>query len=53
MSKKFDKRIAFVREAINRKLTENVKLANDWYINSKAAKIDNESALRQFKEWLS
>ena len=53
MGKRFDKRIAFVRNALNRKLTNNVKLANDWYINNHADKLDMEDALQRFAEWLS
>ena len=53
MSKKsFDKRIAFITSAINLKLTTNATLANEWYISHKASKIENEEALRRFKEWL-
>lgn len=51
--KSFDKRIAFVRSALNAKITDNAKLANDWYVSNKAAKLPNEEALRLFKEWLT
>jgi hypothetical protein len=54
MSKKsFDKRIAFITAALNAKLVTNANIANEWYINNKAAKLDNDEALRRFKEWLS
>jgi hypothetical protein len=52
MSKKFDKRIAFVRSALNLKLTDNVKLANEWYVANGCAKLDNTEALRRFAAWL-
>lgn len=53
MTKKFDKRIHFITQALNRNLTTNAGLANEWYISNKAAKLDNEEALRRFAEWLT
>lgn len=53
MSKKTtDKRLHFIAQALNRRLTENADLANKWYISNKAEKISNEDALKKFKEWL-
>ena len=52
-NKSFDKRIAFIALVLNQGFTDNVKLANEWYVNNKAKKLDNAEALRRFKEWLS
>lgn len=50
--KSTDKRLYFVAQALNRKLTDNANLANEWYINNKAGKLDAEEALRQLNAWL-
>ncbi len=51
--KSFDKRIAFVRQVLIEKITDNVKLANSWYCNNKAKNISNNEAISKFKEWLT
>lgn len=52
--KSFDKRIAFVAQACKiDTFRVSVQIANDWYINNNAKKLNNEEALRRFKEWLS
>lgn len=51
--KSTDKRLRFIAQALNAKLTENANLANEWYINNKVDKISNEEALLKFKEWLA
>ena len=51
--KSFDKRLHFIAQAMNRKLTDNANLANEWYISNGGAKIETEEALRRFAEWLA
>lgn len=54
MSKKStDKRLHFIAQCLNQRITENANLANAWYINNKADRISTEEALRRFKEWLA
>lgn len=50
---RFDKRIWFVGKACEiDQFRVSVQIANDWYINNKGKDMDNEEALRRFKEWL-
>ena len=54
MSKKStDKRLHFIAQALNQRITDNANLANEWYISNGADKISNEEALRKFKEWMA
>lgn len=50
--KSFDKRLAFIKQTLIQKITDEPTLANHWYINNGGAKLDNGEALRRFKAWL-
>jgi hypothetical protein len=49
---KFDKRLAFIKTVcVTKKLTGNVKLANEWYIQH-ATKMELTKAVESFEAWL-
>ena len=52
MSRRFDKRIRFVAECLNQKLS-TATAANEWYIANKGDTIDNWKAIDLFKAWLN
>lgn len=52
MSKRFDKRIHFIRQALNQKLTVSASAANEWYIANKGHLMDTKRALAEYKIWL-
>lgn len=53
MSKKsIDKRLHFIAQALNKGITNNATLANEWYISNKAAKLETAEALRRFAAWI-
>ena len=47
-SKSFDKRLAFIKQTLIQKITDEPTLAN-----LGGARLDNEEALRRFKDWLN
>jgi hypothetical protein len=53
MSKLHDKRIHFIGQCLQRKIVENLEIANNWYISQKDRnKTDNADLLKRFKDWL-
>ena len=51
--KSFDKRLAFVKAVcVTKKITENAKLANEWYIHHRAAKMELSEAIERFEAWI-
>ena len=47
-----DSRMHFIAQCLNQKITENVNLANEWFINNKAHTISADEAVERFKEWM-
>ena len=52
MGRKFDKRIHFIKLALNQKLTVSANAANEWYIANKGYGMSTELALANYKIWL-
>lgn len=52
MSKRHDKRIYFISQALNQKLTVSANAANEWYIANKGHLMTTQLALANYKIWL-
>ena len=52
MGRKFDKRIHFIRQCLNQKLTVSANAANEWYIANNGYKMTTDRALAEYKIWL-
>ena len=54
MSKASDKRLWFIREVVFvRKLTDNPRLANEWYVSNKAKGLTTDDAIAKFQTWIT
>jgi len=49
---RMDSRLHFVAQCLNKKITENANLANEWFINNKAHTLSTDEAIERFKGWL-
>ena len=49
---RMDARLHFVAQCLNKKITDNANMANEWYISNGGAKMNTNEALQKFKEWL-
>ena len=50
--KAFDSRMAFVREALNKGLTANANLANEWYVSNARKGSSTNTLIDDFADWL-
>jgi len=52
MTKRHDKRMFFIAQCLNQKLTVSANAANEWYIANNGHKLTTQMALAKYKEQL-